>query len=125
MPESVYPVCDELATLLESAEDYPPALALVRDDLDGDGSPSEAEFSEKLIERLTFYLHGQVHSPFFMARAKKTEIGYKQAGGYYWIVGYKDKSVLWVSRDYFVYKDPLGDFELEASEVRHKFRRRK
>jgi hypothetical protein len=120
-PENVHLVSDELAELLHSAEDYPPALALARGDLDRDESRSETEFSQKLAERLTFYLHQQIHSPFFLAKARKTELGYKHAGGYYWIVGRKGRSVFYVSRDYFVYQAPLGDFELDAKEMKRRF----
>jgi hypothetical protein len=114
-------VSDELVELLHSAEDYPPALALTRKDLESDESRSAMEFSRKLAERLAFYLQEQAHSPFFMAKAKKTELGYKHAGGYYWIVGYKDKLVLWVSRDYMVYRAPLDDFDVDASEIELRF----
>ncbi len=115
-------VSDELVELLHSAEDYPPALALTRKDLESDESASHIEFSKKLVDRLTFYLQEQAHSPFFLAKAKKTELGYKHAGGYYWIVGYKDKSLLWVSRDYIVYRAPLDDFDVHASEIERRFR---
>jgi len=118
---SVRQVSDELVELLHSAEDYPPALALTREDLKSDESRSTIEFSKRLAERLTFYLQEQAHSPFFLAKAKKTELGYKHAGGYYWIVGYKDKSILWVSGDYIVYRSPLDDFEIDASEVELRF----
>jgi hypothetical protein len=114
-------VSDELGDLLRSAEDYPPALALTREDLERDESRTTIEFSKKLTERLAYYLQEQAHFPFFMAKAKKTEPGYKYAGGYYWIVGSKDESVLWVSRDYIVYDAPLDDFEVDASEIKLKF----
>ena len=119
--KSVRQVSDELFELLHSAEDYPPALALTRHDLERDESRSAIEFSKRLAERLTFYLQEQAHSPFFLAKAKKTELGYKHAGGYYWIVGYKGKSILWVSRDYIVYPAPLDDFEVDAREVELRF----
>jgi hypothetical protein len=90
--------------------------------LESDESRSVIEFSKKLAERLTFYLHDQARSPFFLAQAKKTELGYKHAGGYYWIVGYKDKAVRWVSRDYIVYHAPWDDFDVDASEIEPRFR---
>ncbi len=121
--EGVNQVSDALAELLRSAEDYPPALALTREDLEADKSRSELEFSGKLTERLTFYLQEQIHSPFFLAKARRTEFGYKYADGYYWIVGYKDKSVLWVSRDYIVYRAPLDDFAVDASDIEVRFHR--
>ena len=114
-------VSDALVDLLHSAEDYPPALALTREDLESDESRPAIEFSKRLAGRLTFYLQEPAHSPFFLAKAKKTEPGYKYAGGYYWIVGSKDESVLWVSRDYIVYDAPLDDFEVDASEIKLRF----
>jgi hypothetical protein len=119
--DGITEVSDELVELLHSAEDYPPALALTRDDLKDDESRSDIEFSKKLVDRLTFYLQEQARSPFFMAQARKTELGYKHAGGYYWIVGCKDKSILWVSRDYIVYRAPLDDFEVDASVIELRF----
>ncbi len=119
--KGMYEVSDDLEELLDSAKAYPPALALMREDLAPDECPSEIEFARRLVERLIFHLQRQIRSPFLMAKAKRTEFGYKQAGGYYWIVGYKDESVLWVSRDYQVYRDPLGDFELDVSEVERRF----
>jgi hypothetical protein len=119
--EGITDVSDELVELLHSAEDYPPALALTRKDLESDESRSAIEFSKKLVGRLTFYLQEQAHSPFFMAKAKKTELGYRYAGGYYWIVGYKDRSVLWVSRDYIVYYALLDDFDVDASDIERRF----
>jgi hypothetical protein len=61
------------------------------------------EFSKRLAERLAFCLQEQACSPFSLAKAKKTELGYKHAGGCYGIVGCKDKTVLRVSRDYIVF----------------------
>ena len=74
-----------------------------------------------LAERLAFYLQEQAHSPFFLTKARKTELGYRHAGGYYWIVGSEDTAPLWVSRDYIVHDAPLDDFEVDASEIRLRF----
>ena len=119
--EAITEVSDALVELLHSAEDYPPALALAREDLESGASRSAMEFSKRPAERLTFYLQEQARSPFFLAKAKKTELGYKHAGGYYWLVGSKDESVLWASRDYIVYDAPLGDFEIDAKEIQLRF----
>jgi hypothetical protein len=50
-PENVHPVSDELVELLQAAEDYPPALALTREDLDRDESRSETEDYQVVIYR--------------------------------------------------------------------------
>jgi hypothetical protein len=114
-------VNDKLTDLFDSASDYPPAMTFTRADLDKCKCETESEFSEKLIERLEFHLKQQIHSPFFMARAAKTEIGYRYAGGYYWIVGCKNGMVEWVSRDYFIYQDPIDSFELDMNAIDSRF----
>ena len=59
----------------------------------------------------------------FLARVSVSQTGYKYAGAYYWIVGRtKDKTgVCWVSRDYFIYADPLSHFELSLSLLEERF----
>jgi len=119
--DSISEVSSELSELLDSAKDYPPALALARDELKLEPHCSEIEFSNKLVERLNHHLQKQVKSPYFMAKAMSTETGYRHAGGYYWIVGCEGERVLWVSRDYYIYRDALWDFELDMSEVEIRF----
>jgi hypothetical protein len=68
-------------------------MAFTRADLDKCECETEIRFSEKLIERLEFHLKQQIYSPFFIARATATQIGYQYAGGYYWIVGRKNGMV--------------------------------
>lgn len=114
-------VPDELSELLDSAKDYPPALALARDELNCDQSCSETDFAKILAHKLTYHLEKQIDSPFLMAKAKNSEVGYRYAGGYYWIVGYTGEMVLWVSRDYHVYKDPVGEFELNLADTKGRF----
>lgn len=118
---SVNEVPDELSELLDSAKDYPPALALARDALKCNQSCSETEFANKLADQLIKYFQEQVDAPFFMAKARSTEVGYRHAGGYYWIVGCEGEMVRWVSRDYHVYRDPVGEFELDLAQVERHF----
>jgi hypothetical protein len=117
---AVKPVSSDLAELLESAKDYPPALALARDEV-ADKARSEAAFAKKLAERLIYHLERQASSPFFLAKAIVSESFYKEAGGYYWIVGYSGGQVQWVSRDYHVYRDSISDFDLDTSELIARF----
>ncbi len=58
--DSISEVPDELLDLLDSAKDYPPALALVRDEMKCDHSCSETEFSNMLADHLTHHLERQV-----------------------------------------------------------------
>jgi hypothetical protein len=119
--DSICEVPDELSELLDSAKDYPPALALTRDELKFDNSCSETKFANMLSDHLTHHLEKQINSQFFLAKAKSSEIGYRYAGGYYWIVGCKGEMVQWVSRDYHVYQDSVEEFELNLDEVIKRF----
>jgi hypothetical protein len=121
---AVKPVAPELVELLDSAKDYPPALALARDEV-ADEVRSEDTFAKKLAERLIYHLERQVNSPFFLAKAVVTESFYKEAGGYYWIVGHHNGQVKWVSRDYHVYRDSISDFDLDSSELTARFNQQK
>ena len=122
--EAVEPVPDRLAELLDSAKAYPPALALTRDQVSKQPTYSKHDFTAALVQQLRFHLDGQRAMPFFLAVARVTELGYKEAGGYYWIVGYQSGTVAWVSRDYFVYHDPVEHFDLDRSELEQRFDKR-
>jgi len=119
--EAIVPVPDHLAGLLNSAKDYPPALALVRDYLYKMHSLSKSEFTETLVQQLHFHLDRQRTAPYILAAARVTETGYKESGSYYWIVGYQRGMVAWVSRDYFIYHDPVEHFDLDHSDLEHRF----
>jgi len=125
LPQNVHEVPEELETLIMSAEDYPPALALTRDRAEKESPPecNQETFSAILIQILTEELEKQTESKYFLAKAIKDEIGYLCSGGYYWIVGYDpiDKFVSWVSWDFFVYRNPIGDFELSEEELISRF----
>jgi hypothetical protein len=125
-PDSVHRVPSELAELIDSAKDYPPALALVRHDPRLRASlSSPPEFGKVLGELLVNQLHEQIAAPFFLAKARRTEVGYKDAGGYYWIVGYDGEKVRWVSRDYHVYTDLAEDFDLDMVVLEKRFREKR
>lgn len=129
-PPGVRAVSDPLVKLLESATAYPPALAIARDvrfrkDFD-DRSAEEAveEFTTVLRDEL----RRQRDRPFFLARALANPsgfVGYKTEGCYYWIVGYRPqrvgREVSWVSRDFFVYQDPLTDFDVDVAYLAERF----
>ena len=121
----IEPVPEDLALLLEAAEQYAPALARARDRVRRvSGVPREA-FSEALTSCLREELASQLSSPYFLATAKRTEHGYKLAGAYYWIVGYSPervgREISWVSRDFFVYQDGIDDFDCDASFLQGRF----
>ena len=81
-----------------------------------------------MIERLRHLLSRQRDYPHFLAEALKTELGYKYAGTYYWIVGYRPdrvgREINWVSRDFFIYQDSIAEFAVEAADLEQRFTRR-
>ena len=129
-PPGVRAVSDSLVKLLASATAYPPALAIARDvrfrkDFD-DLSAEEAveEFTVVLRDELNH----QRDRPFFLAQALADPsgfVGYKTEGCYYWIVGYRPqrvgREVSWVSRDFFVYQDPITDFDVDVAYLAERF----
>lgn len=129
-PLGVRAVPDSLVELLESATAYPPALAIARDvrfrkDFD---DRSEEEAVEEFTTVLRDELNQQRDRPFFLARALADPSGfdgYKSEGHYYWIVGYRPervgREVSWVSRDFFVYQDPITDFDVDVAYPAERF----
>jgi len=87
--ETVESVSDYLHDLLESSKDYPPALALIRNEVLSDQAVSKDEFAAQLIERLEFHLQHQRVNPYFMARKINRHIRWNSKGGFYWIIGSK------------------------------------
>lgn len=123
--EAVEPVSDYLSDLLESAKDYPPALALAREEVKSERSIFESEFAKQLIERLEFHLKRQKSSPYFMARRINRHTQWRSEGGFNWIVGYKSQDALrkiaFVSDDYYICHAPVEDFDVEVAEIEERF----
>lgn len=119
------PVSEELTELLNAAEHYVPALALTRTDVLQTEPARPAEFEHHLIDRLRHHLSGQRHHTYFLAEARVTRIGYKEAGSYYWIVGYRlslaGHEVCWVSRDFYIHHDSIVDFDVDVACLERRF----
>jgi hypothetical protein len=125
LPSSIIPVSMELNILLHSAEHFPPALAIARETIE-DCLPENASidtFSQHLVSILGDLLTRQNELPYFMGKAKTSEIGYSCSGGFYWIINYSEetKQVSWVSRDYFIYKDSIENFDVSELELQKRF----
>ena len=67
----IQPVSEELADLLRSAEVYPPALAVARDEVRRVSGATRTEFGEALASCLRRYLSFQRDSPFFWRKQSK------------------------------------------------------
>ena len=50
-------------------------------------------------------------------RAAGEQLGYLTRGRYYWVLGYRNESVKWVSSDYQIYTDHCSEFGLTAEEL--------
>lgn len=115
------PVSESLDTLLSSAERYPPALGLLWDAIkhrDGE-PPSRARFLWRVERLVTRYLAEQPTAPYFLARSRIDETGYRRKGGWYWLVAHarSDDVVSWVSADGIVYRDAASSFEADAERL--------
>ncbi len=104
---------EELSLALANAEQYPPALALARHDLDRefeDRPHSEVEFCRRYASILREHMAQQRNAPYLFVEATGDEPGYLTRGQFYWVLRYLKGSdaVKWVSSDYFVYENPAS-----------------
>lgn len=119
------PVSLELEVLLESARQYPPALALAREDVDAAFKEKPAiaslpsEFAEIYSNALRYHLQQQCTAGYVLARAVVEEPGYLWPGHWYWVVGAKGDPALvqWVSTDLEVYTNMATDFDLTTQQL--------
>ena len=83
------PVDEELSLLLDSAREYPPALALARDVLENcfEEVPDKGEYGRLFGEELRHHLT-DLASPFFLAEVVVDSEDLLQ-GAFYWVVGYE------------------------------------
>ena len=121
LPSTVLPVPDRLAALLESAEGYPPALALARQHLGGRPipTPPRSVFADELARLLRIHLGHQHASPFFMAEARVAAPGRRREGAFYWIIGYdpEAQTIRWVSNTYEIHRDPVEFFDVNEEHL--------
>ncbi len=119
-------VSDQLTDLLESACQYAPALALLRRDARRKDFDNPAAFERHLIESLQKHLGEQRQHPYFLAKVIVSQTGYKSAGTYYWVVGYRPdrvgREINWVSHDFYVYQDSIAEFAVDAADLEQRFK---
>jgi len=125
--ESIELVPEELEILLYSANSYPPALALARDDIEVScknmENISKEVFCQMFSSILKQHLQLQRHSAHFLAESLIDEEDYLVKGAFYWIVGFDPEynEVEWVSDNFYVYQNPVSDFGLEPHKLRNYF----
>jgi len=76
--------------------------------------PTQERFLWRVERLLLRYLSEQSKAPYFVARCRMDEFGYRHAGGWYWLVAFAASTnrVYWVSGDYFVYCDSVEGFDV-------------
>ena len=118
-------VSDELEDLLGSARQYAPAFVLMRRDADRTNFENQATFDRRLVEILQRHLGEQRHHSYFLAQALVSQTGYKYAGTYYWIMGYRPDrighEISWISHDFYVYQDSIADFDVDVPYLEQQF----
>jgi hypothetical protein len=121
--DAAYEVPYELRTLINSARQYAPAFALARSQVERrrwpDGS-TRNEVLEAFAERLRHHLEQQPHAKYVLARAKAAVCGYLSEGDFVWVlqVSREPATALWVSDDYYTYRDPVAVFDLDAAAIK-------
>jgi len=112
----------ELCRMLRSAGGYPPALALARHAVErrfAGTTPSREEFAAAYAEDLKRRLRAQPQSRYRLAEVLAEEVGYLSPGDFVWVIQYRpeDRTVLWVSGDFHLYRNAASDFALTDGEL--------
>lgn len=91
-----------LDALINSARDYPPALAMAKRDLYYRHFSERRELIEAVRERLEHYLHGQINHRYLMAKAARDDGVEFAKGAYYWVTDcdLSKGLIYWIARDY-------------------------
>lgn len=116
--ESILP--QELVNLLDAAYKYPPALALSRErafDMSGHNVERAAYFNQ-ISELIRGYLERCRENRFLISQVVRSH-GDAFKGRYHWIVAYhsKQKSLDFVTDEYYVLTAPANCFELSAGQL--------
>jgi hypothetical protein len=125
--DSIELVEEELEILLYSANFYPPALALAREDLEIAckklKSISKEIFTDLFSNILRKHLQLQRFSSHFLAESQIDEEDYLVKGAFYWIIGFDPEinEVEWVTDNFYIYENPAADFGLEPHMLRKYF----
>ena len=125
-PPRARPVPPELATLLASAEAYPPALALAAHQLARGAHPraSPALLAQRLASALRTQLRRQHEDRHFLAQARAGEDGHLAKGEFVWVIRLRREPAsgrllaLWVSDDFRIYENPAAHFRIPRAMLR-------
>lgn len=115
LPVGVEPITNCLAKLLHSSFDYPPARALAMEACKR--TMDYPKMCQCLAQSLEDRFHSQASDGFRFLRAAGEQLGYLTRGRYYWVLGYRDETVYWVSSDYQIYPDHCSEFGLTEDQL--------
>ena len=109
------------AALVESATQYPPAIALTRNEAKLQDIQDKGVFLNWVLGRLDYHLAQQAEAKYLLAKSLDPGDPDLSFGAYYWILGISDESAMidWVSRDFFIYKSPAASFHDPERLFRH------
>jgi len=118
------PVPQELCSLLDSARDYPPAMALTKLEAARARPESKDSFCSALAAMLRHYLRNQPTYPFFLAEVVTSNDLDLPEQSFVWIAAIdpNETDLLYVSWDYYFYAAPKKWFLIHAGKQLSKFK---
>lgn len=102
LPESIVHLRDELECMLHSGMQYPPALALVREELSIRSFDDAEQFLEAMESRLRHHLARQIEDGFILGQGAQEGRSELTGSDFRWVVGTYEGRLRWVSTDYFI-----------------------
>jgi hypothetical protein len=118
-----------LVDLIESAKQYPPALAITRHQVAQLPCREPEELVAACAHLLKWHLERQARDPYLLVRAvAKGGLSASMAkvvGQYYWVVGvvrgFDDVHLTWVTDDYDLFSCAAQEFESDESAMASRF----
>ncbi|MCA9403648.1 MAG: hypothetical protein KC897_07695 [Candidatus Omnitrophica bacterium] len=113
-------VSEDLETLLDSAQSYPPALALAVYELEQETPANRSGFDVHFCAVLRKYLENQSRAPYMLIESKEDEQGYLRRGEFVWAIRYfpETNEISWVSEDFQIYTNSAKDFNVNDEQIK-------
>ncbi|MBZ0165751.1 MAG: hypothetical protein K8I00_03015 [Candidatus Omnitrophica bacterium] len=113
-------VSEDLETLLDSSQTYPPALSLAVYELEQETPSSRADFDERFCTLLRKLLKNQPEDPYLLLESREDELGYLRKGEFVWAIRYfpETNEISWASDDFQIYSNPAKDFHVTDEQIR-------
>lgn len=113
-------VSEELETLLDSSQSYPPALALAVYELEQETPANRSGFDVRFCALLRKLLENQGDDPYLLLESKEDEMGYLRKGEFVWAIRYfpETNEISWVSDEFQIYTNSAKDFHVSDEQIR-------